>query len=89
MRVRLSARAVRDAESIRAHVANDRPLAASRLFTRLMAACNSLADFPHMAQQGRRPEVRELKTVWPYVIVYRVQTDTVRIDRIFHGAQRR
>jgi toxin ParE1/3/4 len=59
------------------------------VFERLLMACHSLADFPHLAAQGRRRGTRELMTVKPYVIVYRVLADTIRIERIMHGAQRR
>lgn len=61
--------------------------AADRLAARLVAAAESLRDFPN---RGRPAEggKRELPTVPPYIIRYRVEGEIVLIMRIRHGAQR-
>lgn len=63
------------------------PRAADRMAARLIDASFRLRDFPNSgrpAGDGRR----ELPSVPPYVIRYRVDGDTVQILRIRHGAQR-
>jgi plasmid stabilization system protein ParE len=53
---------------------------------RLIAVADSLAEFSERGRDvggGRR----EITSVWPYVIRYRVEDDTVLILRIRHGAQ--
>ena len=56
-----------------------------------MHAGDSLALFPARGSLGLATGTRELVAVWPYLIVYEVDTssDTVRILRIWHEAQER
>ena len=63
------------------------PQTAGRFVARLRAAGESLADMP---ERGRpiRPGVRELTSVPPYLIRYRLRNDEVVITRVRHGARR-
>jgi toxin ParE1/3/4 len=73
-------------EAIVAYISAFNPAAASRLGDRLIAVANSLAEFPERgrdAGEGRR----EMTTVWPYVLRYRVEGERVIILRIRHGAR--
>ena len=73
-------------ETIRAYIHDFSPLASERVAARLMAAGASLVDYPERGRpigSGRR----ELVTVPPYLIRYRVRADTVEILTIRHGAQ--
>ena len=72
---------------IRTYIAQVSPLAAQRLALRIVAAVESLAD---NAERGRpvRADVRELTAIWPYLIRYRVEEDTVVVLRVRHGARR-
>ena len=38
---------------------------------------------------GRKRGTRELVVVWPYIVVYRVLPDEVRILRVWHARQDR
>lgn len=89
MRVIFAYRAIRDLRRIQAYIARDNPSAALRMAYRLDAACNVLVNFPDRGRRGREPGTRELTTVPPYIIVYRVQPDCVEIARIWHGRQDR
>ena len=78
--------AVAHLEAIVAYVEAFDPDAARRLGERLIALADSLAEFPDRgrdAGDGRR----ELTTVWPYILRYRVVRDHVIILRIRHGAR--
>lgn len=55
----------------------------------LFAACEELEHFPGRGRSGKRRGTRELTTVCPYVIVYRVEPDAIEILRIWHGRQDR
>lgn len=60
--------------------------AAERLGQRLIAVADSLADYSDRGRDaggGRR----EMTTVWPYILRYRVDEATVTILRIRHGAR--
>ena len=68
------------------YIALEDPLAAARLAERLIALADSLADFPHRGRVATENS-REMTTVWPYILTYRVDGDTVLILRIRHGAR--
>ena len=77
--------AVGHLEAIVAYIAAFNPIAATRLGERLIAVADSLAEFPERgrdAGEGRR----EMTTVRPYVLRYRVEADRVIILRVRHTA---
>jgi len=82
-------RALRDLANIRSWISEDRPAAASRMAVELVAACDRLELFPERGRPGIEPGTRELTTVWPYVIVYRIAGDNVEVLSIWHGRQDR
>jgi len=66
------------------------PGAAARMFDRLVDAGNSLRDFPERYRKGIEDGTREFCIPGtPYIMVYTVDKDAVRILSIFHGAQDR
>lgn len=90
MSVVFTRRALRDIAKIRAYIAADNPSAASRMAVEIVAACDRLEYFPERGRPGLRRGTRELTTVWPYVIVYKIQARTaVEILSIWHGRQDR
>ena len=78
-----------DVTRIARHVAQDNPVAGRRIARELLVAGDSLDVFPYRGRRGRSRGVRELVAVSPYVLVYRVGQDTVRVLRVWHGAQDR
>jgi addiction module RelE/StbE family toxin len=89
MTVTFTRAARNDLTNIRRYIGRDSPQAASRMAVELVAACDRLELFPERGRPGVIPKTRELTTVWPYVIVYRVSGQTIEILRIWHGAQDR
>jgi len=87
MAVSFTPRALRNLAAIRAYIADDKPLAASRVAVELVAACDRLDIYAERGRPGRKLGTRELTSVWPYVIVYRVKGRNVEILAILHGAQ--
>jgi toxin ParE1/3/4 len=88
MKVLHSGKALQNLEAIKVYIAADNPIAADRVEARLRQTCVSLPSFANRGRNGRWG-TRELTTVWPYAIIYRVRGDTVRIENIVHGARRR
>lgn len=78
-----------DLQRIREYIGRENPSAANRVAVQLIAACDRLEYLPERGRPGVVPETRELATLWPYVIVYRVGAGVVEVLRIFHGAQDR
>ena len=77
-------------QEIRAYVARDKPYAAERLATRIVALVETLRNHPHLGRAGAQPGIRELVIGGsPYIVLYRVRGRRVTINTIWHGAQRR
>jgi plasmid stabilization system protein ParE len=64
------------------------PQAAVRLAEALLEAGDSLVNFPHRGRPVGGTRMRELVTVSPYIIRYRVTGDTVIILRVRHRSRR-
>jgi toxin ParE1/3/4 len=73
---------------IRAYVALDKPGAAERLATRIVALVEALRNHPRLGRIGANPGVRELIVGGtPYSILYRVRGRRIIISTIWHSAQ--
>ncbi|MDO6416328.1 type II toxin-antitoxin system RelE/ParE family toxin [Sphingomonas sp. BIUV-7] len=83
-----SDRAIFNLNEIFHFIRSDDPAAADQTAANLMAAAHSLEIFPN---RGRpvRAKIRELVTVRPYIIRYRLEDDAIRILFVRHAAQRR
>ncbi len=87
MTVEWTSRARSDLAGIYSYLAESAEMV-PHIVDRLYAAVQSLAAFPERGRNGSRIGTREL-IVAPYVIVYRVGRNLVRIMLIEHGARRR
>jgi addiction module RelE/StbE family toxin len=74
--------------AIRAYIAQFNPRAAAHVAAGLRDAGNSLTHFPHRGRPVPRTDMRELVTVYPYIIRYRIDGDTVVILRVRHTSRR-
>ncbi len=80
--------AVEDRTRIFDYIEQDNPTAAIAVDERIMEQTAKLARFPESGRPGRVDATRELVVgQTPFIVVYHVQNDTVRILRILHGAQ--
>jgi toxin ParE1/3/4 len=76
--------------NIRAYVEQDKPEAAERLTTRIVAVIEALREHPYLGRAGAEPGLRELVIAGtPYIVLYRAHGKQVTINTIWHGAQRR
>lgn len=78
--------AVGQLEAIVTYIEALNPAAAARLGERLVELADSLAEFPHRGRDAGDGK-REMTTVRPYILRYRVEGDRVVILRIRHGAR--
>jgi toxin ParE1/3/4 len=85
-RLSWSPRAIYDLREIRSYIAQFDPAAASRIADRLIAATAKLERFPRIGREVSSG-VRQLSTVRPYLIRYRVADDRVEILSVRHGAR--
>ena len=89
MSVTFSVEAIADLEAIRSYIGERNPAAASRVAVQIVAVCDRLDFMPERGRPGSVEGTRELATVWPYVIAYRITPAAVEIVRVWHGAQDR
>ena len=89
MIVRLSRRAERDLEDITAYIAEDNPERAASFARELYDRCQALSEFPEVSPVWKRSPQRTVRRAvyGNYLIFYSVEKQTVRIQRILHGAR--
>lgn len=89
MRITWAPEARRQLSEIWHYIALDSAQAADRMVTRLVAAVERLAYFPHLGRSGRESS-RELAVAGTnFIVIYRVKGEEIRIGSVVHGAQRR
>ena len=81
--------AERNLEEQLEYIGERNPPAADRLADKIATTVARLADHPHRGRPGRVVGTRELAVPGtPYIVVYTVGRDHVRIHRVLHSAQR-
>ena len=81
--------ALNDLEQIRRYIAAENPRAAIRIQTMIRNTVEHVADHPHLGRSGRVEGTRELVIAGtPYIVVYRVRDDRLRILSVIHSARR-
>jgi addiction module RelE/StbE family toxin len=90
MKVVFDDKAVEDLEDIYRFISAENPHAARSVVNRIVASVERLADFPHMARDGKVADTRE----WviprlPYIAVYRVYAESQElvVVGLFHVAR--
>ncbi|MGA1798436.1 type II toxin-antitoxin system RelE/ParE family toxin [Sphingomonas sp. 4RDLI-65] len=88
MKIRRLPQAIRDVDDIWLYIARYDPDAATRLVEQLVSSVARLADYPESGPA--RPEIgggaRSI-TVGNYLVLYRVERDSVDIVRVVHGTR--
>lgn len=70
------------------HVAEDNQVAAEQLASLILGKAEQLREHPELYRAGRKRGTREMVVHPHYIVIYRVQKDTVEILRVKHTAQR-
>lgn len=81
--------AMRDLEAIRKYIAKDNPAAANQVVVRIRDAASRLEILPFSARSGPGGTRLLSVTGLPYIVIYRVAGDTVKIVAVFHTARNR
>ncbi len=88
MRVAWTPAAADDLERITDYLFEQNPAIAASVVRRIYSAPDILRQFPQSGRPGRKDGTRELVlSSLPYIIVYEVTGQTVRLLRVLHGAQ--
>jgi toxin ParE1/3/4 len=76
-------------DAIAEYIAQDRPLAASRMVERIREAVDHLAENPDSGRVGRVAGTRELVVSGtPFIIPYRAHEGDLEILTVLHAARR-
>ena len=88
MKIVWTPRAALDLDDLVDYISADSPDSATRVADRIYNEVLRLGTLPSIGRTGAVPGTRELIfPPWPYIAVYRVTDDSVRILRIRHAAQ--
>jgi len=77
-----------DRECIMDFIARDKPLAALALDENFETHADRIEASPNLYRPGRVPGTREAVVHPNYVMVYRIEGETITILRVLHAAQR-
>jgi toxin ParE1/3/4 len=89
MKILWSPAAIADLEAVRAYIAEDNSTVANRVAQTIRQTVERLAFFPTSGRAGRVPDTRELVVPGlPYIVVYTVRENKVRIASVLHGMMR-
>lgn len=89
MRLAFSPKAVLDLEEIGDYIARDNPQKALSFLGELESHCQRITEMPSAFPS--REDIAfglQMAVHGNYIILFRVQNNTVRIERIVHGARR-
>ena len=90
MKLRFTARAIRQFTSIATFISQNNPAAARKVGQRIRAACELLLKYPSLGRPGIRTGTRELSIRGlPYVVVHRLTANEIIIVGIYHVRQLR
>ena len=88
MKLVWTALAIEDREAIYDWIDRESPRNAIMIDTRISDSVERLMEFPESGRAGRVAGTRELLVVrTPFIAVYGVADETIRILRVLHGAQ--
>jgi len=89
MKLRWTRIALQDLRYLHEYIAEDNPLAASRMVARIQDATQRLKKHPQMGRPGRVQGTRELVIAGtPYIVVYLIQGDEIQIVAVIHSAMK-
>ena len=89
MRVRWTPEAANDLAAISAYLVRHLPGYRDQTINKLYRAILELRRFPRRGREGIEGTRELLFPPMPYVVVYRLQDNTIEVVRILHGAQDR
>jgi toxin ParE1/3/4 len=89
VKLRWTRLAIKDLDRAHAYMAEDNPAAANHLIDRIEKAVQVLRQHPAAGRKGRLTGTRELVVIGtPFVIPYRVRSNTIEILAVIHGARK-
>jgi plasmid stabilization system protein ParE len=86
LRIRLTARATRDLEEIRAYLLERSPQGVDNVRAGIDRTIESLAEFPGIGHDSDLPEVRVIATArYPYLVYHQISGDELVVVHVRDG----
>ncbi len=76
-----------DHDDIIQYIADRNPAAAERMMALFDRCAAQLTEFPHIHRNGRIANTREAVVHPNYIMVYRIEMDTIRVISVLHARQ--
>ena len=90
MKLRWLSQALAELDRVYEYISQENPKAAKFVFTRIREESRKLRRFPHSGRVGQVAGTRELIVAGlPYLVVYRISSDTVEVMLVLHTAMDR
>ena len=81
------AKAHRDVDGMADYISRDNPAAADRITDLIFEAAAGLGVYTRQYRAGREPGTREMVVLPNYILIYRIDLDSIRILRVLHSAR--
>jgi len=89
MQVRWTRKALENLDDAVDYIANDKPVAATNVASKIWNAAQRLTEQPGMGRPGRVQGTRELIIAGlPYILPYEIKEGTVYILRVMHASMK-
>ncbi|HLO86119.1 MAG TPA: type II toxin-antitoxin system RelE/ParE family toxin [Nostocaceae cyanobacterium] len=89
MQIKWLRQALRNLEQAYTYIVKENPQAAREVILKIQTATNQLENYPFMGRPGRIEGTRELVIAGTsYIVIYRVQEESVQILRVLHTSKR-
>ena len=89
MQVKWTRKALENLEDAVDYIANDKPVAATKVASKILNAAERLAEQPGMGRPGRVSGTRELIVAGlPYILPYVVREGSIFILRVMHTSMK-
>ncbi len=89
MKLKWTRLALQDMQHLHGYIAEDNPIAARQMVSRIFEAVQNLKKHPNMGRAGRCSGTRELILAQtPYIVVYALKENEIQIVAVIHVSMR-
>ena len=88
MKVIWTNRASNNFDNIINYISEQNTLSAGRINDCILNVTKQLSFFPYIGKLGRIRNTREIVSCYPYIVIYTIKDNYIKILRIIHGSQK-
>ena len=88
MKITWTKRADSNLENLIDYIYQENAHAAEAIHNCIINAIKQLSLFPAIGREGRIRNTREIVSCYPYIVIYTIKDNYIKILRIIHGSQK-